>query len=126
MQPDQLTQEKILKVVEDLEKEKKSLEKKLNDERAINRSAWSMYGSELCSGSMMSKEREIEQSLRDIQRDINLLTDLFDGKISFEHEPVVIMEMNEIDKKIEELTCEKNKGTEKIIQFAKIRRLLEK
>jgi hypothetical protein len=41
----------------------KELEKELADLRDYNRSAWDVYGSELCAGDMIAQEERLEKQI---------------------------------------------------------------
>ena len=43
------------------------LEQDLVDLRSENLSAWNIYGSELCAGEMLKKERELEDKIEQLK-----------------------------------------------------------
>jgi len=45
------------------------LETALEDLKASNRRQWDIYGSELCAGSMIAEERDIEEKIKKLKDD---------------------------------------------------------
>ena len=46
-----------------MEKTIEELEKRLEELKASNKASWDMYGSELCAGDMIGKERAIQKEI---------------------------------------------------------------
>lgn len=44
-----------------------SLKKELSELRQSNSESWNMYGSELCAGDMISKEKKIEDQIKKLE-----------------------------------------------------------
>ncbi len=47
----------------------KALEKELEELKRNNRTAWDMYGSELCAGDMLRKEEILEEKINKMKKD---------------------------------------------------------
>ena len=45
------------------------LEKALKDMKSSHSSSWDVYGGELCSGDMISKEEELEKKIRKVKEE---------------------------------------------------------
>ena len=75
---------KIEATIAQLEKSKKQQEGALATEEAFNRTAWSTYGSELCGGEMMAKERRIAARIEETANDIALLRQCLSGEVPVE------------------------------------------
>ena len=47
------------------------LETALENLRESNRSAWDMYGSELCAGDMIGQEKALEEKIKKLKEELN-------------------------------------------------------
>ncbi len=47
------------------------LEQALADMKATHRSAWDVYGSELCAGDMIRQEEELEKKIEKLRKEEN-------------------------------------------------------
>jgi len=45
----------------------RKLERELEELRRSNESAWDTYGSELCAGDMIAKEKRLEEQIRQLK-----------------------------------------------------------
>ena len=63
---------KILVKINELQKEKTELERKLREEKDFNIAAWKEYGSELCANSMIANEAVIAKKIADVAEKYNV------------------------------------------------------
>lgn len=55
--------ERLTKKIEEVEKSIEELEKELEELKESNKASWDTYGSELCAGDMIGRERALEKEI---------------------------------------------------------------
>lgn len=54
----------------EIQKEIERLEKELQTEKDLNESAWNTWGSELCAGEMINRERVLEERIEHLKKSL--------------------------------------------------------
>ncbi|KPJ85765.1 hypothetical protein AMJ57_01850 [Parcubacteria bacterium SG8_24] len=90
-----------------LQEKRDGLRDKLSAKESFHAAAWAEYGSELCAGGMVREERAIEQEIRAVEGDIELLRQVRDGAVPLEADPEAVGRLEEIQIQLGRLQDEK-------------------
>ena len=116
---------KLVLHIDKLEKHKKQLEEKLRAERESNFSAAQTYGSKLCTGDILHRERHIDSQIKETVADIALYKDALDGKFDIASAQLIEEGIKIIDQTMQTLQVAKALRVDALAQIAKIKAILE-
>ena len=115
---------KILVKINELQKEKTELERKLREEKDFNIAAWKEYGSELCANSMIANEAVIAKKIADVAEKIHILEQYLTGAFSASGRTQLYKLTVATDEAIKELEAKRLKLQESLSKFVLLDALL--